>query len=189
VAYEIAQRIGAPLDVLVVRKLGVPGHEELAFGALAEGGCRIVKADMLEGLNLSEAAVDEVIAREAIELERRRDTYRAGRAVPDLEGKVVIIVDDGLATGATMEAAVKAVDARHPKEIVVAAPVAPYEACLDFGKARNVSCVCARNPEPFYSVGLYYTDFSETPDSIVTELLRLSREPRPDTVAAQGGAS
>lgn len=189
VAYEIARRLRAPLDVLVVRKLGVPGHEELAFGAIAEGGHRTVNKEMLEGLNLSETAVDEVIARECIELERRRAAYRAGGMSPDLCGKVVILVDDGLATGATMEAAIKAVRAGGADKIVVAAPVAPYESCLGLGKSRDVSCICASNPEPFYSVGLYYTDFSETPDNIVIELLKLSREPRAESAAVKGGTS
>lgn len=172
VAFEIARVLKAPLGTLVVRKLGVPGHEELAFGAIAEGGFKVVNQDMLDGLNLSDAAIDEVIAREKVELERRRCAYTAGVPAADVEDKVVIIVDDGLATGATMEAAVKAVDARSPKAIVVAAPVAPPGSCRDFGHVRKVRCVCAVNPEPFYSVGLYYTDFTETPDHVVTDLLK-----------------
>ena len=191
VAFEIARALRAPLGTLVVRKLGVPGHEELAFGAIAEGGFKVVNADMLGGLNLSDAAIDEVIAREKIELERRRCAYSSGGPAPDIEDKVVIIVDDGLATGATMEAAVKAVDAHSPKAIVVAAPVAPHESCYDFGRTRNVSCVCAMNPEPFYSVGLYYTDFTETPDHVVTDLLKRARGPefRNAAAASQGGTT
>lgn len=189
VAFEVAKALKAPLDALVVRKLGVPGHEELAFGAIAEGGFKVVNKGMLGGLNLSDAAVDEVIAREKVELERRQCLYKPGGGGLSLGGKIVILVDDGLATGATMEAAVKAVDACGPKEIVVAAPVAPYESCDSFGGVHNVRCVCSMNPEPFYSIGLYYTDFTETPDEVVTDLLRRSRESEfgGGAVAAQGG--
>lgn len=191
VAFEVAKALHAPLDTIVVRKLGVPGHEELAFGAIAEGGHKVVRKDMLAGLNMSDAAVDEVVAREKVELERRHCLYKGSRGELDLKDKVVIIVDDGLATGATMEAAVKAVDACKPKEIVVAAPVAPRESCYDFGEAERVSCICAVNPEPFCSVGLYYTDFAETPDKIVTELLEkaLQFRPAPALMTNTGDAS
>lgn len=189
VAFEIAKALKAPLDALVVRKLGVPGHEELAFGAIAEGGFKVINKGMLGGLNLSDTAVDEVIAREKVELERRLCLYKPSGHGPTLEGKIVILVDDGLATGATMEAAVKAVDACAPKEIVVAAPVAPGESCGDFGGVNNVTCVCVANPEPFYSIGLFYTDFTETPDDVVTDLLTRSKEPGFSGIAtkSQGG--
>lgn len=176
VAFEVARDLKAPLDVIVVRKLGVPGHEELAFGALATGGHRVLNRQMLEGMNLSETCVDEIIAREGVELERRIALYNADRPPRSLTGKAVLIIDDGLATGASMEAAVKAVSAARPKEIVVAAPVAPEMSELDFGDAGNVRCVFSRTPDPFYAVGLHYLDFSETSDDAVVELLRKAKE-------------
>lgn len=184
VAFEVAKTLNAPMDVMVVRKLGVPGHEELAFGAIASGGHRVLNKQMLEGLNLSDACVDEIIAREGIELERRTKLYNGGRPKSHLVDKVVIIVDDGLATGSSMEAAVRAASAERPKEIVVAAPVAPRSEHFDFGDARNVKCVFSRTPEPFYAVGLYYADFSETSDEAVIDLLRRARG---ETQEAKGG--
>lgn len=182
VAFEVAQALDAPLDVMVVRKLGIPGHEELAFGAIASGGHRVVMAEMLSGLNLSQACVDEIIVREGVELERRSKLYNGTSPHLSLCGRTVVLVDDGLATGATMEVAVKAVDAQRPTEIIVAAPVAPAASCEGFKNLKHVRCVFANTVEPFYAVGLYYHDFAETPDKIVIDLLakaRTSREEKP----------
>lgn len=176
VAFEIAGALRAPLDVMVVRKLGVPGHEELAFGAIACGGHRVLNKEMMAGLNLSEACVDEIIAREGVEIERRLRLYNRSFKHECLTDKTVILIDDGLATGATMEAAVKSVRAQRPKEVVVAAPVAPLGACEQFTKDGDVKCICARTFEPFYAIGLYYVDFAETSDDDVIELLGRSRD-------------
>jgi predicted phosphoribosyltransferase len=174
VAYEVAKALGAPLDVFIVRKLGVPGHEEYAMGAVASGGVRVLNEDVVRGLGLSDAAIDRVIARELAELNRREQLYRGERPEPDLKGRTVILVDDGLATGSTMKAAVKALEARGPARIVVAVPIAARDTCEAL--AREVDeVVCAVTPEPFHAVGLWYDDFRQTSDEEVHHLLDRGR--------------
>ena len=171
VAYEVARVLRAPLDVFIVRKLGVPGQEELAFGALASGGIRVLNEDLVSALRIPEPMIERVTERERIELERREQLYRGKRPQLDAAGKTVIVVDDGLATGATMRAAVKALKLQDPKEIIVAVPVAAKQTCDEFRHEANVWAVCALTPEPFYGVGLWYEDFSQTSDEEVQQLL------------------
>ncbi len=173
VAFEVARAIDAPLDVFVVRKLGVPGHEEFAMGAIASGGVRVLNDDVVDSLHISPEVIDATVRREAIELRRREDLYRDGRSPVDVRGKRAILVDDGLATGASMRAAVAALRLLDPAEIVVAVPVAAAESCEDFRHAVD-TCICAATPEPFYGVGLWYRDFAPTLDSEVRELLALA---------------
>lgn len=170
VAFEVARVLGAPLDVLVVRKLGVPGHEELAMGAIASGGVRVVSQDLIRRLGISAAEVDHVAQVEARELERRERQYRGDRPLPSVAGKTVILVDDGLATGSTMRAAVEGLRPRRPDRIVVAAPVAAHETCEALRHVAD-EVVCALTPEPFYAVGAWYEDFSQTTDEEVHDLL------------------
>ncbi|HEV2148990.1 MAG TPA: phosphoribosyltransferase [Longimicrobiaceae bacterium] len=183
VAYEVARALGAPLDVFLVRKLGVPGHEELAMGAIASGGVRVLNADVVNALRVPPAAVDAVAAREMGELERRERAYRDDRPPPAVRGRTVLLVDDGLATGSTMRAAAEALRGLGPARLVVAVPVGAAETCDAF--AREVDeVVCARTPEPFYAVGLWYEDFSQTTDDEVRDLLARAAEARAD---APGG--
>jgi len=170
VAYEIAIALDVPLDVFIVRKLGVPGHEELAMGAIASGGTRVLNMDVIEHLRIPERLVDATAKREQAEIERRELAYRGQRPFPTLEDWTVVLVDDGLATGSTMRAAAQAVCVRRPARVVVAVPVASSEACHDIG-AEVDQIVCAETPEPFYGVGLWYTDFSQTTDDEVRSLL------------------
>ena len=170
VAYEVARELGVPFDVFIVRKLGVPGFEELAAGAIASGGVRVLNEDVLRALPNADEIIEAVTAREVGELERREQSYRGGRPAPELRDRVVILVDDGLATGATMRVAVKALRQRSVKEIVVAVPVGPPETCREIaGEADEI--VCAITPEFFHAVGQYYEDFSQTSDDEVRELL------------------
>jgi putative phosphoribosyl transferase len=170
VAYEVAQALNAPLDVFLVRKLGVPGHEELAMGAIASGGVRIVNPSVVHQLHISEDAINAVASEELRELERREEAYRGSRPEPAMQGKTIILVDDGLATGASMWAAVAALRKRNPQQIVVAVPAASEETCDQF-KPYVDNIVCAITPEPFYAVGLWYHDFSQTSDTEVRQLL------------------
>jgi putative phosphoribosyl transferase len=170
VAYEVAQALNAPLDIFLVRKLGVPGHEELAMGAIASGGVRIVNPSVVRQLHISEDAINAVASEELRELERREAAYRGSRPEPDMQGKTIILVDDGLATGASMWAAVAALRKRNPQQIVVAVPTASEETCDQF-KHYVDNIVCAMTPEPFYAVGLWYHDFSQTSDAEVRQLL------------------
>ena len=170
VAWEVAQSLGAPLDVLVVRKLGFPGQEEFAMGAIASGGVRVM-GDMDGGWPVSERAVEAVVAREQAELVRRERLYRGDRAPPALAGKVLLLIDDGLATGATMCAAVQAARRGRPERIVVAVPVASREAVQSVGAFAD-EVVCVSTPEHFRAVGLWYEDFGQTGDEEVCELLR-----------------
>lgn len=171
VGFEVARQLRVALDVFVVRKLGVPGQEELAFGAIASGGSRVLNEDLVRALRLPDSMIERAAEREKIELERRERLYRGERPFPELKGKTVIIVDDGLATGATMRAAVEALRAFEPKRIVVAVPVGSRDTCAAFGALADVLCVCATTPEPFYGVGMWYSDFSQTTDEEVSELL------------------
>jgi putative phosphoribosyl transferase len=170
VAYEVAQRLGAPLDVFVVRKLGVPGFEELAAGAIASGGVRVLNEDVIRALPNADQLIESVTERETVELERREQTYRDGRPAPELRNRVVILVDDGLATGATMRAAVAALRQRGVAKIVVAAPVGAPDTCRELEHEADET-ICAIAPEFFQAVGQYYEDFSQTSDEEVRELL------------------
>ena len=170
VAYEVAKRLGVPLDVFIVRKLGVPGFEELAVGAIASGGVRVLNQDVMRALPNAEATIESITARETAELERREQSYRDGRPAPELRDRVVILVDDGLATGATMRAAVKALRHRGAAKIVVAVPVGPPDTCREFEEEADET-ICASVPEFFQAVGQYYEDFSQTSDDEVRELL------------------
>ena len=183
VGYEISRALHAPLDVFVVRKLGLPGHEEFAMGAVASGGVRVLNRDVVEQLNMPSNVIDAVTQREQRELERRERAYRGLRPSPDARDKIVILVDDGLATGSTMRAAVAALKQQHPARVVVAVPVASPETCQDLrGEADEV--VCLVTPEPFYSVGLWYQDFSQTTDEEVRVLLETATRPEPAHAAA-----
>jgi putative phosphoribosyl transferase len=175
VGLEVAQALNAPLDVFVVRKLGLPWQEELAMGALASGGVRILDDDLIRAAHVSEEDIQRVTAIEQAELERRERRYRDGRAFPNLAGKTVLLVDDGLATGSTMRAAVAALRVEKPARVVVAVPVASPETCDAFRSIAD-DIVCAETPEPFIAVGLWYEDFSQTTDDEVHEILERARE-------------
>jgi predicted phosphoribosyltransferase len=175
VAYEVAKALDVPLDVFVVRKLGIPGHEELAMGALASGGIIVLDDNVIRSLGIGEAEVRRVVMNELRELQRRESAYRDGRAPPDLQGKTVILVDDGLATGSTMRAAALAVRDLQPKQVVVAVPVAAKETCDEFRDVVD-EIVCAVTPKPFRAVGLWYDDFSQTSDDEVRKLLAEAAE-------------
>ena len=177
VAYEVARALNVPLDVFLVRKLGVPGFEELAMGAIATGDVRWLNQDVVNYLTISDDLIDFVAARERCELERREWLYRGAAKRLSIEGRTVILVDDGLATGSTMRAAVKALKRLEPATIVVAAPVAARETCESFKTDVDSTCVCVISPEPFQSVGLWYRDFSQTTDEEVCNLLKLAKEP------------
>ncbi len=168
--YEVADALNAPLDVLLVRKLGVPGHEELAMGAIASGGVRVLDEELLAALDLGEDAIAAVAADEQRELERRERRYRNGRPAPKVSGKVVLVVDDGLATGSTMRAAVQAVRALEPAEVIVAVPIAPPATCDELELEAD-DVVCAQTPEPFVAVGVWYERFGQTDDDEIIELL------------------
>ena len=170
VAFEVAQALGAPLDVFLVRKLGVPGHEELAMGAVASGGTRVLHADVVDALEIPNPVIDAVAAREQRELERRERAYRGDRPPPEVRGQTVILIDDGLATGSTMRAAATALRQRGAGRLVVGVPTAAPETCDEFRHEVD-EIVCAITPEPFFAVGLWYQDFSETTDEEVRDLL------------------
>ena len=170
VAFEVAHRLGAPLDVFIVRKLGVPGFEELAAGAIASGGVRVLNEDVMRSIPHADEAIDAVTAREIAELERREQIYRQGRPPPELRDRIVILVDDGLATGATMRAAVKALRQSGAAKIVVAVPVGPQDTCRELEEEADET-ICLSTPEFFQAVGQYYEDFSQTSDEDVRELL------------------
>jgi predicted phosphoribosyltransferase len=171
VAYEIATALNLPLDVLVVRKLGAPGHEEFALGAIAPGGVCLVDQESVKTLHVTKAELDAIVEREQFELQRRERLYRGARPVFDIRGKTVIVVDDGLATGLTMRAAVAAIRKLGPKEIVVGVPVCAPVSCQELQKGVDVWCVCVHAPETFYAVGLWYKDFRQTSDQEVQSLL------------------
>jgi putative phosphoribosyl transferase len=170
VAYEVAPELDAPLAVFIVRKVGVPGHEELALGAIATGGVLVLNERLVQALGLDHERLSRAIADEVRELERRQEAYDGERGPPDLDGKTVIIVDDGLATGSTMRAAALAVRQLNPAGVVIAVPVAAEETCDDLRDLVD-EVVCEVTPRPFQAVGLWYEDFSQTSDEEVRELL------------------
>jgi putative phosphoribosyl transferase len=170
VAAQIARALPAALDVWMVRKLGAPGHPEFAVGALAEGGVRLVDAPVVRRLGISEAQLAEIIARETAELERRAAAYRSDHAAPDLTDRLVILVDDGLATGLTMRASVASVRQQSPRRVVVAVPVAPPDTCRVLEREAD-EVVCPWTPEPFIAVGRHYLDFEPPSDEEVRRLL------------------
>ena len=179
VGYEVARALDLPLDVFVVRKLGVPGHEELAMGAIASGGSRVLEEEVVRRLQLDEETIAAVAAREQRELEERERLYRDGSSV-ELRGTSAILVDDGLATGSTMRAAVRALRSRDVGEGMVAVPVAPAESCRVLDREADL-VVCALTPEGFGAVGLYYEEFGQTSDEEVVELLERARRPAADS--------
>src|SRR6195256_2341357 len=184
VAYEVARAVGAPLDVFVVRKLGVPGYEELAMGAVATGGVRVLNDQLIQRLGIPDHVINAVTARERQELARRERLYRDGRPPPDISGRTVILVDDGLATGATMQAAIEALRQQNPARIVVAVPTASPDTCEEM-KAKADDVICAITPQPFQAVGRWYRDFSQTTDEEVEALL--ARRSTPEKIeVAQG---
>ena len=172
VAYEVARALDAPLDIFVVRKLGFPGHEEYAMGAIASGGVRVMNREL--SAQVPPAVVEAVVEREQAELERREHLYRGDRPALDIRGRTVIVVDDGLATGSTMRAAVQAIRQQQPAQLVVAVPVGAEETCREL--RREVDAVtCATSPEPFHAVGLWYEDFPQASDEEVHSLLDRAR--------------
>jgi len=173
VAAVVADELNAPLDVFVVRKLGVPFQPELAMGAIATGGVRVLNEDVVRMLNIPDDVIDQVTIRERRELERRERDYRGERPPTDVRGKTVILIDDGLATGSTMRAAVEALREQRPAKIVVAVPVGAPETCDEIQHLAD-EAICARAPEPFHAVGMWYDDFSQTTDEEVHELLEKS---------------
>jgi putative phosphoribosyl transferase len=187
VAYEVARALDAPLDVLVVRKLGVPGDDELAMGAIASGGARVLNWGVVRSLGIVPSEIDRVAAEQERELARREKDYRRGEPPIDVRGRVVILVDDGLATGASVRAAVSSLRARGPWRVVVAAPVGAADVCDEIlGEVDDV--VCAERPQPFYAVGAYYEEFGQTSDDEVRRLLDEASRPRPALTAADGAS-
>jgi predicted phosphoribosyltransferase len=174
VAHEVARRLKAPLDVCLVRKLGVPTQPELAMGAIASGGIQVLSLELIRDLGIPHALVEQVVVRERLELERRDVLYRAGRPPADVRGRTVIVVDDGLATGSTMHAAVQALRQHAPARIVVAVPVGARETCDELRHVAD-EVVCASMPEPFRAVGFWYEEFGQTSDDEVRRLLAAER--------------
>lgn len=181
-AYEVATALHVPLDVFIVRKIGAPWNEELAIGALASGGVRILNEPLIRELGVGDAELDRITAKEQRELERREHAYRGTRPSPDVRGRIVILVDDGLATGSSMLAAVEAIRAQAPAAIVVATPVASDTACEAVRRVADL-CVCLTMPEPLYGIGLSYEDFSQTTDQEVIALLEAAARNTAQTTA------
>jgi putative phosphoribosyl transferase len=169
VGFEVARALNVPLDVFLVRKLGVPGHEELAMGAIASGGVRVLN-DVVRYMRIPDEIIDAVAEKEQQELDRRERAYRGDRPAPEIRGRTIILVDDGLATGSTMRAAAMALRKQQPGQIIVAVPVAALETCNEF-RAEVDDIICAVTPDPFYAVGIWYKDFSQTTDEEVHDLL------------------
>ena len=186
VGFEVAQRLDAALDVFLVRKLGVPGHEELAMGAIASGGVLVLNESVVRGLGIPQKLIDQAARQEQAELERRERAYRGDRPIPQIAGRIAILIDDGLATGASMRAAAAALRKLNPARVVVAVPAAAPETCDEF-RSEVDEIVCAITPDPFYAVGAWYEDFSQTTDEEVRELLqRARRNQNGQTLASQG---
>ena len=183
VAFEVADALGAPLDVFLVRKLGAPGHAEFAIGAIAAGGVRVLSHETIAALGISPDVVEEITARERIELERRDDVYHRDRTRLSVRGKTVIVIDDGIATGSTMEAAVSALREGGAARIVVAAPVAAPDSGRRLQRLAD-EVVCLAMPDPFQAVGLWYRDFDQTSDGEVVDLLRRARSGETDAPRA-----
>src|SRR5258705_4084225 len=173
VAYEVASALGAPMDVFLVRKLGTPGHRELAMGARASGGVRVLNDDVVRWYGIPEAAIERVAREEEQELQRRERAYRDDLPAPDLANRTVILIDDGLATGSTMRAAAQAMRLRHPSRVVIAVPVGAPQTCTELAAVAD-EVICARMPEPFSAVGQWYLNFNQTGDEEVRDLLQKS---------------
>jgi predicted phosphoribosyltransferase len=186
VAYEVAKRLGVQLDVFIVRKLGVPGFQELAVGAIASGGVRVLNKDVMRAIPNADEVIETLTAKETAELQRREQSYRDSRPAPELRDRVAILVDDGLATGATMRAAVKALRQRGAAKIVVAVPVGPPDTCREFEEEADET-ICATIPEFFQAVGQYYEDFSQTSDDEVRALLTRAAQDRSSEDGIGGG--
>jgi putative phosphoribosyl transferase len=178
VGFEVAKALHVPLDVFIVRKLGVPGHEELAMGAIATGGIIVLNNEVINMLHIPRRVIDAVAAREEQELQRRDHLYRDDRPLPDVKGKIIILVDDGLATGSTMRAAIETLKQEHPAKIVVATPVGAPQTCEELSQLVS-QVICAQTPEPFYGVGYWYQNFEQTSDQEVHDLLAQARHPQP----------
>ncbi|OFW14590.1 MAG: phosphoribosyl transferase [Acidobacteria bacterium RIFCSPLOWO2_02_FULL_67_21] len=176
VAFEVAEALGAPLDVFLVRKLGTPGHRELAMGAIASGGVRVLNDDVVRWYGITPGQIDEIARAEQAELARREAAYREGRQPVPVDGRTVILIDDGLATGSTMRAAVNAIRQRHPARIVVAVPVGARDSCDELSAIAD-EMVCVRTPEPFSAVGEWYLNFEQTSDEEVRRLLEAHGQP------------
>jgi putative phosphoribosyl transferase len=174
VAFEVAKELNVKMDVFIVRKLGVPGNEELAMGAIASDNIRVLNEDVVRSFQIPERVIDMVAENELRELERREHAYRGDRSKPEVSGSIVILIDDGLATGATMRAAAAALKTKNPAKIVVAVPTAARDTCEFFGREVD-EVICVTTPEPFYGVGAWYGDFSQTTDKEVCELLEKAR--------------
>jgi len=187
VAFQVATELGAPLDVFVVRKLGVPSHEELAFGAIATGGVRVLDAQIVDEVGISDLEIERIAAKERQELNRRESVYRGGRPPLNLGGKTVILVDDGIATGASTLAAITALRELKPARIVLAAPVAPASTCRRLRRKVD-DLVCLDTPEDFFAIGQFYEDFSQVSDEEVTSLLQLNVEEHALEVSANRGS-
>jgi predicted phosphoribosyltransferase len=188
VGCELARALRVPLDVFLVRKLGVPGHEELAMGAVATGGVRVLNDDVVEPLGIPEYVIEAETAQELEELRRRERLYRGGRPAPDVHGRTVILVDDGLATGATMRAAIQALRQQQPGRIVVAVPTAAPDTCEAL-RSKADKVICAMTPEPFFAVGHWYDDFTQTTDDEVRRLLADRTQPQDEPAPADGAKS
>lgn len=179
VAFEVAKELNVKMDVFIVRKLGVPGNEELAMGAIASDNIRVLNEDVVRSFGIHQKVIDEVATKERKELERREHMYRGNRPAPKISGSTVILIDDGLATGATMRAAVAAVKTKNPAKVIVAVPVAAPDTCSFFGNEVD-EVICVATPEPFYGVGAWYEDFSQTTDKEVIELLDRATKTKPN---------
>jgi len=175
VAFEVAKALNVKMDVFIVRKLGVPGYEELAMGAIASDNIRVLNEDVVRSFNIPEQVIDRVAANELKELERREHTYRGNRPKLEISNKIIILIDDGLATGATMRAASAAVKTKNPAKIIIAVPTAARDTCEFFGKEVD-EIICVATPEPFYGVGAWYEDFSQTTDKEVCNLLEKAKK-------------
>jgi predicted phosphoribosyltransferase len=186
VAFEVARALDVPLDIFLVRKLGLPGQEELAMGAIASGGVTVLNSEVVDTLHIPHRVIDQVAAQEQRELERRERLYRDDRPPPEVRGKTILLVDDGLATGTSMRAAAAALREQAPDRIVVAVPVAASETCAEFRHIVD-DIVCAITPDPFYAVGLWYEDFSQTNDQEVRDLLARAAQAYPALAHERGG--